>query len=819
MPIKKSLRIILILFSIIPATIICILTYFYVEKTLITSREGDLNYLVTYSSSQISLVLNTQIYELNNQSTNWLFESSLLKNKTSNSTDSDNNLESIQSSLSTIASKYPYIRSLCLYDADGHVIATTKIGFSTKSDETLLLPDKQKTDQLSITFSASTIGSSYLIHITRPLFSSHATIIGYLQSSVKISYFDYLFDYSLGNTGEILLLDKDGTILYAKNHSFINTLIQNNSILSHLDTKHAAPTKSFVERYANKRRLSVISSIKGTDFFILINQNTSEITRGASIILYTLFACFFVMFILIIFASNLYSRYYTAPIFRLRDTIKKVSNGELNVRCEIDCKNEIGDLSKNFNKMIQIIQSSYDDLSSLHEQLLNNEEEIRSNYNHIEYLAYHDLITSLPNKLSFLEQIEMIFSKEENTSLMHAIYFIDLDNFKTINDTLGHDIGDEILNLTGKKLTSWIHDHDIVARLGGDEFLIFKYNISSFEEAQKFAQLLIESFSLPFMMHEETIHISLSIGISVYPFHGATHKTLIKNADIAMYQSKYNGKNRVSVFDKSMSDELKRKNEILDVLRSAIVNEEVYLMYQPQVDINTKKIIGYEALMRINSKKLGQLSPNEFIPIAEESGLIIDLGTWALKEACQFNKSLLDANITPYTVSVNISSLQLKKPGFVETIQTILIDTNLPSKYLALEITESTLIASLIDTVSVLKDFEKIGVQIALDDFGTGYSSLKYLTTLPITALKIDKSFIDNICLYSKDNYIATSIISLAHNIDIKVVAEGVETNEQCELLHSENCDIIQGFLFSRPLLPETLLSFLREDIIMNPMN
>ncbi len=816
MPIKKLLRIILILFSIIPASIIGFLTFSYVEKALITSREHDLKYLSSYSASQVSLIFNTQIYELNSQTLKWLYQSSLKNSEP----DKEPNIffpirhaKEIQASLSTTASKYTYCSSFGLYDTNGHAIINSNVPIEKKSNKNneVLLPITPLADKSQVTFSSSRVGSFYLINITKAILSKDKKVIGYLSSAIKISYFEYLFNFSLGNSGEVLLVDKDGFILYAKNHSLINTTLSDASLSSILSNGKQPINNTMTTFFNGKHDILAISPVSNTDCFVVIKQDTSEITRGATVILYILLGCSLIIFILVFFASNLFARYYTAPIIMLRDSMKKVSNGEFGVRCQIDSKNEAGDLAKSFNKMIQIIQSSYDDLSSMHEQLMDNEEEIRSNYNHIEYLAYHDLITNLPNKLFFLEKVDMMFTVEEDANLMHAIYFIDLDNFKTINDTLGHDFGDEILSLTGKKLTSLVSERDMVARVGGDEFLIFKYNISSTNDAFQFAQILIQSFSKPFVIWNETIHISLSIGVSIYPLHGKSHKVLIKNADIAMYQSKENGKNRVSLFDETMSEELTRNTEILDVLRNVIEKQEIYLMYQPQINIVTKEISGYEALMRIHSKKLGPLSPKDFIPIAEESGLIDSLGEWALKEACLFNKSLIDTNHTPCPVSVNISSIQLNKADFVQTVQRILTETKLPACYLTLEITESTLISSLVDTVSVLKHFKDLGVHISLDDFGTGYSSLKYLTTLPITTLKIDKSFIDNICFNDKDRFIVKSIISLAHKIEMNVIAEGVESTEQYELLKADNCDIIQGFLFSRPVLPNTLVTLLNE--------
>jgi EAL domain-containing protein (putative c-di-GMP-specific phosphodiesterase class I) len=276
-----------------------------------------------------------------------------------------------------------------------------------------------------------------------------------------------------------------------------------------------------------------------------------------------------------------------------------------------------------------------------------------------------------------------------------------------------------------------------------------------------------------------------------------------------MYKSKDTGKNKYTLFDKSMEDELNRNAVILEVLRNAITNEELYIKYQPQINIASNKIIGFEALMRINSLKLGELSPSEFIPIAEESGLIVELGEWILREACQYTRNLMDLGFPPYIVSVNISSVQINRAGFTSMIDQVLKETGLPPDCLELEITESTIVSSIMDAITLLNSLQALGVRISLDDFGTGYSSLNYLTNMPINTLKIDKSFIDNISFNKKDSLIAEAIIQLAHSIELEVIAEGVECEDQLSILKNKNCDIIQGYIYSKPLLPDSLLAML----------
>lgn len=507
--------------------------------------------------------------------------------------------------------------------------------------------------------------------------------------------------------------------------------------------------------------------------------------------------------------SNYLANRFTKPIIALKDTMRNASDGNLEVTSNIRIKNELGELSKSFNKMMHIINRNYEDLTSLHNELLSNEDQLRSNYDHIEFLAYHDVLTGLPNKIAFTDYVNGILSSANHTSKIHALYFLDLDNFKTVNDTLGHEYGDALLVRTAQMLQTLLDGKGLLARAAGDEFLLFLEDIESVSDSKELGNQILKHFQEPIELNNDIVFISMSIGIAIYPDNGITPNALIKNADIAMYKSKDTGKNKYTIFNSIMEEELNRNTLIIDILRNAIEEKEIYVRYQPLLDIATNNIIGLEALMRINSEKLGPLSPNEFIPIAEESGLIIKLSNWIIREVCLFGKKLLDSGIPPQIISVNISSIHLNRPGFIQTISQILEETKLPPQYLELELTESTLVSSVMDAASLLSNLHKLGLKVSLDDFGTGYSSLNYLTRLPINTLKIDKSFIDNICYNNKDAYIAETIIKLAHRLNIKVVAEGVETKEQLELLLQQNCNLIQGYIISKPLLIDEVIDFI----------
>jgi diguanylate cyclase (GGDEF)-like protein len=637
--------------------------------------------------------------------------------------------------------------------------------------------------------------------------------IGYILSTLHLSYFDnYLDALTFGDTGYAVLLDHNGKILYHPDESLIGTEISSTklrNIVGDFNKGQIQLNGSFDLYYNGTNQIYGYSVIPELDWVLLVKQDISEIWSMTSLILTLLiFICAIVLVVIIIFSHYL-SKKYTEPIIELRDAMRKASDGDLTVQSNIRSRNELGELSKNFNKMLHIIRTNYEDLESMHEELLANEEQLRNNYDHIEYLAYHDTLTNLPNKLAFLDYVNAALITSPGSNKSHAVYFVDLDNFKTVNDTLGHEYGDSLLIHTAKILTT-LGENGMLARAGGDEFLIFRENIESKEKAIEYAATIIDRFKDPIELNGEYIYLSMSIGIAIYPDNGLSPNALIKNADIAMYKSKDTGKNKYTLFDSTMEEELNRNTSIVDILRGAIENKDIYIQYQPQYELSTNSIIGFEALMRIRSDNLGFISPDEFIPVAEESGLIIELSAWLIREACIFNKKLIDHGITPRFVAVNISSVQINRPGFIDSLSDILNETGLPPEYLMLEITESTLVSSIMDATELLSNLQKLGVKISLDDFGTGYSSLNYLTKMPINTLKIDKSFINNICTSKKDARIAETIIALAHSLEIKVVAEGVETAEQLDLLKERKCDIIQGFIYSHPLHPEELEDLIR---------
>lgn len=417
----------------------------------------------------------------------------------------------------------------------------------------------------------------------------------------------------------------------------------------------------------------------------------------------------------------------------------------------------------------------------------------------IKFMAYYDALTKLPNRTFFMEKLkeQLEMAKQKNSE--GAVFFIDLDDFKNINDTMGHNYGDKLLTYLAKQLESTINENDTLSRLGGDEFiLLHPYNEES--EVEVYAIGLLELFNDFFEIDNKQIYITASIGVALYPRDGTDINTILKNADSAMYKAKELGKNRFARFDEEMYLKLERKTCIDRILRSAIENNELSINYQPQYDAQNNEIYGFEALLRLNSVELGFVSPVEFIPIAEETGYVSKLDSWVLNEACRQSVKWLQAGYKFKSISVNVSSVDIHQIDFLESVKSVLETTGINPCILELEITETVLMESLDSNVKILKELMNMGIRIALDDFGTGYSSLNYLMKIPISTLKIDKSFIDNITSNKQNKSIIKNIIQMAHSMDLKVVAEGVETEQQLSMLKEKECDYIQGYYFSKPL-------------------
>ncbi len=435
----------------------------------------------------------------------------------------------------------------------------------------------------------------------------------------------------------------------------------------------------------------------------------------------------------------------------------------------------------------------------------------------IQYQAFYDLLTGLPNRMLFNQRLELSLKSAGDRQEMLAVMFVDLDRFKTINDTLGHAIGDRLLQGFAERVTGCLREGDTVARWGGDEFTALLPQIGDREDAAKIAQRIRDALKLPFNLEGHELYISSSIGISLYPQDGADAETLLRNADAALYRAKEHGRNNCRFYIPAMNFQGSLLLMLENRLHCALERQEFAVYYQPQVNVKTGEISGLEALVRWRHPEMGLVSPAQFIPLAEENGLIVPIGEWVLRTACAQNKAWQDAGLKPVRVAVNLSARQFQQPNLVEMVAQILRQTGLDANSLELEVTESTLMQNVEFASAMLRDLREMGVHISMDDFGTGYSSLSYLKRFPFHTIKIDQSFVRDLKNNPPDAAIIAAVSGLANCLGLRLVAEGVETNEQLDLLRSLHCEEMQGYLFSKPLSAQEATKFIQNRTYAQP--
>ncbi|HAN55053.1 MAG TPA: diguanylate cyclase, partial [Betaproteobacteria bacterium] len=432
------------------------------------------------------------------------------------------------------------------------------------------------------------------------------------------------------------------------------------------------------------------------------------------------------------------------------------------------------------------------------------------------YLAQHDALTDLPNRILLNDRLAQAMALAHRHGKQLAVMFLDLDRFKHINDSLGHAVGDQLLQSVAKRLTAGVRSSDTVCRQGGDEFVILLADVEHAEDAALSAQKILAALTAPHRIDQLELHVTVSIGISIYPNDGQDVDTLIKSADTAMYHAKESGRNNFQFFEPNMNALAVERHAIESGLRRALERQEFVLYYQPKIDLHSGMIVGVEALIRWQHPQRGLILPEQFVWIAEDCGLIIPIGIWVLGEACRQAQSWQDAGLPPMAVAVNISAIQFRHRDFLQHLTRILKDTGLAPHCLELELTESVLMHDASTTLAVLNGIKALGVRLAIDDFGTGYSSLSYLKHFQIDTLKIDQSFMRDITHASADTAdaaIITAVVSMGKSLNQRVIAEGVETREQLAFLQAHGCGEAQGYFFSRPVTAEALLTLLRTGI------
>lgn len=792
MSIQKSLRLSLVLMACLPLIFLTIFTYNlsykkYMDLATQSTVELAKNYGMGFQSQ-----LNSQIAEVEGLANGTNIQNLVLENYNGVTLGNDSPYYTNVTDLFATASDYAGNNvNYYLYDVNGYYITSSDNTNTDDWQEYMAIPVEDITETKIL--QCSPLDEIESIDVVSPIIIK-SQIVGLIRANITSRYFGSF----IPEDGSAFIMTNDGGYLFTSTGLTGQRELETQAFNC---LNGADNAKDYGHLKASSfKNIYGFCKLSDSNWLYLIKQQGTQYQQILATLPITMSITLIIILMIAIWVSRILSAKYTEPIFTLRDNMTDASSGNLDVKCDVASDDEFGDLSRMFNSMMDIISNNYKELSASKAALEVSEQELKKNYAHIEQLAYHDGLTGLYNRVAFMKYAYKIFHDASVGASKHAIFFIDLDNFKNINDTLGHDYGDLLLKDVSDRMLSCIASDDILARNGGDEFLILKNRFDTVDDLENFASQLVNVVHHPFILNDETAVVSMSVGIAVFPNNGLTVSELIKNADIAMYNAKNSGKNSYRFFDSYMEDDVNRKNDLADILSHVIDKNEIYLQYQPQVNVESGQVTGYEALMRIESELVGFISPAEFIPIAEETGIINILGEWALIEACNFNQVLIKSGFGPLRVSVNVSTTQLKDDHLIDIIKSIPEKTGMDLKHLEIEITESVLMNSFEHNLKLINQMKELGCSIALDDFGTGYSSFNYLTQIPIDTLKIDKSFIDGICSNEKDRCIADSIIDLAHKMDISVVAEGVEDNEQLQILQNQFCDTLQGYLFSKPL-------------------
>jgi diguanylate cyclase (GGDEF)-like protein len=434
------------------------------------------------------------------------------------------------------------------------------------------------------------------------------------------------------------------------------------------------------------------------------------------------------------------------------------------------------------------------------------------------YLASHDPLTGLPNRILFNERLEADMRDARRRGRKLALLYIDLDNFKDVNDTLGHAAGDDLLQQVADRISGELRAGETVARIGGDEFALLQVDPEDAADAGALAERLIASLAQPFEAHGRPIFIGASIGITLFPNDAASLELLHRNADLAMYRAKSDGRNRCHFFDGTLNEELHRRALLEQALREPALMSQLSVVYQPQIDLRSGNISGVEALLRWNHPIHGAIGPDEFIPVAERCGMILDIGTWVLREACRQAGAWRNAGLPRVTMSVNVSTLQFRVGNMPALVAGILAETGLPGNWLELEITETGIMQDMHVAAETLVALHNQGVGLAIDDFGTGYSSLSYLRRVPVDRIKIDRSFISDATASEDAAIVAATIVGLAHSLRLEVVAEGVETRAQAEFVRQTGCAFVQGYFYGEPARAEDIPAMLTRPMPMAVM-
>ncbi len=625
-----------------------------------------------------------------------------------------------------------------------------------------------------------------------PIKDHNGNIIGVMGGSINLKKLsDFIESYGVTHPDSYsFIIDSDGLIIAHPNKDIImkESILRASNYISEevakASSKYMEDEKgSIVLKLDGIPSISYYSTIPNTDGWRLITKIPLEYSnapiKSVSIKLAVIGTLIIAIGILL---GCVIAKGISNPIIRLRDVFTKAAGGDLTVRAAILEEDEIGEACRSFNKMMDTISD----------------------------LTYNDPLTGLPNKSIFNNRLEQEIARASKERKKLAMLLIDIDKFESINTAMGHCVGDKLLKLVSDEISKMIDKNDIVSRMGEDKFGVLYTDVVIEGNTIKNVLDIMEMIKQPWVIDNHKFYITASSGIVFYPNDGEDADTLMKNSYSAMSKAKRAGRDSYQLYDPSVGNNIADMLALDNSIHNALDNGEFEIFYQPQLDISTSRIVGAEALLRWKHPELGMVSPAKFIPLIEENGLIISIGEWVLRNACQQNKSWQNDGFDPLYVSVNISPRQLMQDRFTDMVQDALLSCQLEPKYLELEITESAAMEDTDKVIGILKKLRRMGVKIAIDDFGTGYSSLNYLKNFEITTLKIDKSFINDITSDTKDAAIVSTILAIGHNLELTVTAEGVETVEQLNYLKEKNCQLMQGYLYSKPIPAPSFEGLLR---------
>lgn len=656
------------------------------------------------------------------------------------------------------------------------------------------LPSSSITNKNQVWFSSlaeSFYDKQQTAMIVKPIFGE-AGIIGYIGMNVYIDSFPEIIDKLSDIDGNCLIVGVDGNVIYSQVEWHLGKNISELGYIDNSVTSDILSGKSnfITTKVGNKNYYLSYNGIPLTGWTVGIYLDASVVTNqmfGFNLLYFISVAC---IIIFICVAIYIVLRKSTKQIPDIVTALERISEGDYSVRINAQSSDEISQIAGAIDELC----IDLDEKSKI-----------------IQSYAHFDLLTGLPNRKSLLESLDVHVENARTNMTKLAVCCIDLDDFKWVNDTLGHSFGDELLLRFSEIITQFKHPTDIASRFGGDEFMIIMPNIEDESSPSELLSHIKDELLKPMSVLGHELYLRFTAGISLYPNDALTPDELIKNCDMAMYNAKSHGKNRFEYYDSSLQHSMTKTAKINQALSEALSKNEFSLVYQPIVDAKDRTVHSVEVLVRWTNDELGSIPPSEFIPIAEDTGLIVPIGTWILEQSCITQKKLSKVYGRDIILSVNISPEQMKQKNFIELVKDIIIRTGINPKHLQLEITESLLIDCTQNANDILTKICNLGVKIALDDFGTGYSSLSYLKHFPIHVLKIDKSFIDEIVRNKKDYAITSSVINLVHNLGIVTIAEGVETTEQYGYLMEMDCEYIQGYLMSKPLPENMIIDYLKK--------